>query len=205
MADDPQKPPEGTSRRRPASPTTGTRRHALTQPAARAPRAVTGSTKPPAPAARNPPRRPRPKPRPKRMRPRRPRRSVRPIRRRPPAPRRPRSSRRSQAAIPGHRAAGQLLGRATGRSSCRWRGCSTSRATCATRRRGVRHVFGRDGDRLAAPSRAVRPRLLPVFHAASPPRSREGEGGRARAGAVGDRASGRRPTGWSARCTTCSA
>ena len=70
--------------------------------------------------------------------------------------------------------------------------------------RPVRLLSDLTADRLAAARPAVRRHLLPLFDAAPPPRAGEGARGGRRGRADGRAACGRRPTGSSARSSTCS-
>ena len=100
--------------------------------------------------------------------------SVRPIRRRRPMPA------RVHRGAPGggawRRARDELLGGRLDDHRARSTPAGRRAPPARRARRGVRHLLGRDGDRLAAAPRAVRRGLLPVFHAPPPSGSRQGCG-----------------------------
>ena len=111
-----------------------------------------------------------------------------------------------QAAMPGARDAGQLLGRRLDDHRAGRRTSSRSRGICATRRTRA-FDFCSDVTATDWPPRAER---FDVIYCLYSTRHRhrvrvKAEGRRAPAGAVGHAASGRRRTGSSARSTTCSA
>ena len=125
---------------------------------------------------------------------------------RPPAPQVPAFIEALQAAFPGAIDAGQLLGRRLDGHRAGDRLLDVARPPPRHARCAVR-LSARTSrrQRLAAAGAAVRRRVLPVFDARTASGSREGAGGGRRTRSVGQRASGPRPTGWSARSTTCSA
>ena len=158
--------------------------------------------RPSRPLARPPSRQPRRRRRMNRPRPRRHR--ARPIRRRPPVSPLPPFIASLQAAIPGSVSqVSYYLGDWTiivpVGTAARGRAASARRAG-----RAVRLLLGRHRDGLAAARRALRRDLHALFDSAPASRARQGQGLGAAAAARRSRASGRRPIGSSARCSTCS-